>query len=113
MINEIIIGGLVSVSFIIGYFIRVETKKEVDNFFKDHKGFLKCKNHLEIRAILYGLALGISLPFIPGFSLILFSLGLIEGGVFAPKDLKKNVIFSSLTFVLFLIVFLISENFLY
>ncbi|UCD04460.1 MAG: hypothetical protein JSW73_02400 [Candidatus Woesearchaeota archaeon] len=107
MINQIIIGGLVSISFIIGYLLRLETKKEVDNFFKDHKGFLKCKKYLEIRAILYGIALGLSLPFIPTFSLVLFALGVIEGGVFAPKNLKKSLSLTALTFIPFILVFLI------
>jgi len=108
MINQIIIGILVSISFVIGYFLRVETKKEVDNFFKDHKGFLKCKKYIEIRAVLYGIALGISLIFLQEFALILFALGLIEGGVFAPKDLKKNILFSLLTFIPFITIYLYS-----
>lgn len=109
---RIVIGVIVSLSVIIGYFIRKYSGKEVNNFLKDHKEFKIFKKYRKVRASIYGIVLSLLVIFnLPELSVILFGVGLVDGGVFSSKKLKKILELSAIIFIVFIVIYLIQKPF--
>lgn len=109
---NLVVAIIISSSIIVGYFIRKYSGEEVNNFLKDHPKFKIFENYQKIRAIIYGLILAILIQSnFPESSLIIFSIGVIEGGVFSSKKLKKVILITGVIFLFFLIGHLIQKPF--